>query len=147
MPTLTEILTGESKKKSVIADCLVLIDAEVADKSGISGLAIKAGYGTVKKIKPGFVEHAVEDLLPEFAKVLDPLYEEAKGKGKSVSDYFRDNSGRAADALLSITDAKAARAKSGTAKGAYDKLRSTAKKNVEAAVPRLGRLIEKYEAG
>ena len=30
------------------------------------------------------------------------------------------------------------------AKSAYDKLRSSAKKNVEQAVPRLGRLIEKY---
>src|SRR3712207_8783558 len=42
-----------------------LIDAEVKDKGGISGLAIKAGYSTVKGIKPGFVEKAVEDLLPD----------------------------------------------------------------------------------
>ncbi len=32
----------------------------------------------------------------------------------------------------------------GVVKGAYEKLRGTAKKNVEAAVPRLGRLIEKH---
>ena len=43
-----------------------------------------------------------------------------------------------------ITDAKAARAKSGVAKGAYEKLRGAAKKNVEQAVPRLGKLIEKH---
>jgi hypothetical protein len=29
-------------------------------------------------------------------------------------------------------------------KGTYDRLRPSAKKNVEAAVPRLGRLIEKH---
>jgi hypothetical protein len=29
-------------------------------------------------------------------------------------------------------------------KGTYDKLRGTAKKNVEAAVPRLGKLIERH---
>lgn len=144
MGSLIEALTDESKKKSVVKDCCDLIDAEVKDKGGISGLAIKAGYGTVKGIKPGFVEKAVEDLLPEFAKVLAPIYADAKSSGKAVSDFFNSNTSRVADALLSITDEKAARAKSGVAKGAYEKLRGSAKKNVEQAVPRLGKLIEKY---
>ena len=144
MASLVEALTDESNKKIIVKDCCELIDAEVKDKGGISGLAIKAGYGTVKGIKPGFVERAVEDLLPEFAKALDPLYDEAKSQNKPVSDFFAANSSRVADALLSITDAKAQRAKSGVAKGAYEKLRGSAKKNVEQAVPRLGRLIEKH---
>jgi hypothetical protein len=144
MGTLVDALTDEAKKKDVVKDCCDLIDAEVKEKGGISGLAIKAGYGTVKGIKPGFVEKAVEDLLPEFARVLDPIYADAKSQNKEVSTYFSSNSERVADALLSITDAKAQRAKSGVAKSAYDKLRGSAKKNVEQAVPRLGKLIAKY---
>jgi hypothetical protein len=144
MGTLVDALTDEAKKKDVVKDCCDLIDAEVKEKGGISGLAIKAGYGTVKGIKPGFVEKAVEDLLPEFARVLDPIYSDAKSQNKEVSTFFSSNSERVADALLSITDAKAQRAKSGVAKSAYDKLRSSAKKNVEQAVPRLGKLIAKY---
>jgi hypothetical protein len=144
MASLVEALTEEGKKKDVVRDCCELIDAEVKDKGGISGLAIKAGYSTVKGIKPGFIEKAVEDLLPEFAKVLDPIYADAKSQNKSAADFFASNPSRVADALLSITDDKAARAKSGVAKSAYDKLRGSAKKNVEQAVPRLGKLIEKY---
>lgn len=144
MGSLLDALTDEQKKKDAVKDCCELIDAEVKDKGGISGLAIKAGYGTVKGIKPGFVEKAVEDLLPEFAKALDPLASEAKSANKPVSEFFSANPSRVADALLSITDAKAARAKSGVAKSAYDKLRGSAKKNVEQAVPRLGKLIEKF---
>ncbi len=144
MGSLVDVLTGEDKKKDVIKDCVDLIDAEVKDKTGISGLAIKAGYSTVKGIRPGFVEKAVEDLLPEFAKALEPIWSDAKAQNMPISDYFVQNSGRVADALLSITDAKAARAKSSVAKGAYDKLRGSAKKNVEQAVPRLSKLIEKY---
>jgi hypothetical protein len=142
--SLVEALTGDERKKEVVKACCELIDAEVKDKGGISGLAIKAGYGTVKGIKPGFVEKAVEDLLPEFAKALDPIYADAKSQNKPVADFFSSNSDRVADALLSITDAKASRAKSGVAKSAYEKLRGSAKKNVEQAVPRLGKLIEKY---
>ena len=126
-------------------DCCDLIDAEVKDKGGISGLAIKAGYGTVKGIKPGFVEKAVEDLLPEFAKALDPdLRRREVGQTSRSPTSSPPTRRRVADALLSITDAKAARAKSGVAKSAYDKLRGSAKKNVEQAAPRLGKLIEKH---
>jgi hypothetical protein len=144
MPNLTEALTAQDKKSAVVDDCLALIDAEVADKSGLTGLAIKAGYKTVQGIKPGFVRQAVGDLLPEFAQALEPIYQEAKANGKPVREHFTSNTPRVADALLSITDEKAKRSKSGLVKGTYEKLRGSAKKNVEAAVPRLAAMIEKH---
>jgi hypothetical protein len=144
MPNLTDALTAESKKSAVADDCMALIDAEVQDKGGLTGLAIKAGYKTVQGIKPGFVRQVVVDLLPDFAKALDPLYQEAAKSGSGVRSYFNTNAPRVADALLSITDEKAKRAKSGMVKGTYEKLRGSAKKNVEAAVPRLSAMIEKH---
>jgi hypothetical protein len=144
MPSLPEQLTNESKRNLVTDDCMGVIDAEVADKGGLSGMALKAGYAAVKGVKPGFVRHVVFDLLPEFSKALDPIYQEAKSKSVGVSSHFNANQSRVADALLAITDEKAKRAGSGIVKGTYDKLRGTAKKNVEAAVPRLGKLIEKH---
>jgi len=144
MSNLTEALTSESKKAAVIEDCMHLIDEEVHDKGGLTGLAIKAGYKTVQGIKPGFVRQVVVDLLPEFAHVLEPIYVAAKASGRGVRDHFQSNSGQVADALLTITDEKAQRSKSGLVKGTYEKLRGSAKKNVEQAVPRLGRLVAKY---
>ena len=146
MPNLTEALTTESKKSAVVDDCVALIDAEVADKGGLTGLAIKAGYGTVKGIKPGFVRQVVSDLLPEFAHALEPIYQEARAHGQGVRDYLSANATRVADALLAITDDKARRAKSAMVKGTYEKLRGSAKKNVEAAVPRLAGVIEKHSS-
>jgi hypothetical protein len=143
MANLSELLTGE-KKDQVVEDCCLLIDAEVKDKSGISGLAIKAGYGAVKGVKPGFVRTVVSDLLPEFAKALEPVWLDAKKDSKAVAAFFSANTARVADALLAITDAKAQRAKSAVVKGTYEKLRGSAKKNVEAAVPRLGEMVQKY---
>ncbi len=144
MPSLPDVFNAADKKEVVIDDCLGLIDAEVSDKGGISGLALKAGYGAVKGIKPGFIRNVVHDLLPEFAKALDPFYQEALEKKKKPSEHFVQNSSRVADALLSVTDARAKTAKSGVVRSTYDKLRGTAKKNVEAALPRLGRLVEKH---
>jgi hypothetical protein len=143
MSSLPELLTSD-KREQVVEDCCTLIDSEVKDKGGISGLAIKAGYGAVKGIKPGFVRGVVVDLLPEFATALDPIWQDAKKDNKPVAPFFAANTARVADALLAITDAKAQRSKSGVVKGTYEKLRGSAKKNVEAAVPRLGEMVQKY---
>ena len=144
MATLSDAFTQESKKSEVVDACCDIIDQEVNDKSGLSGFAIKAGYGAVKGVKPGFVRKVVSDLLPEFATALEPVYQEAKSQSKPVGAHLVANSGRVADALLSITDAKAARSTSGVVKGTYDKLRGSAKKNVEAAIPRLAKLVERF---
>jgi hypothetical protein len=143
MANLSDFLTGD-KKEQVVDDCCSLVEAEVKDKGGISGLAIKAGYTAVKGVKPGFIRNVVADLLPEFAKALDPVWQDAKKDAKTVSSFFSSNSARVADALLAITDAKAERSKSAVVKGTYEKLRGSAKKNVEAAVPRLGEVVQKY---
>jgi hypothetical protein len=144
MPSLSDTLLDTAKKETVVADCVALIDAEVGDKTGISGFAIKAGYKAVKGIKPGFIRQAVTDMLPDFVKALDPLYADAKSQNKPAADFFPANSERVADALLAVTDARAERVKSGVVKSTYEKLRSSAKKNVEAALPRLGKMVDKH---
>lgn len=144
MANLRDALTDEGKRKAVVEDCVQLIDAEVADKGGMSGMAIKAGYKAVKGIKPGFIPKVVNDLLPEFAGALQPIYAEAKEKGEPVAPYLTKNSARVAEALLAITDGKADRSDRGLVKNTYKRLRPTAKQNVEAAIPRLGKLVEKY---
>jgi hypothetical protein len=144
MASLPEVLSSDAKKTLVVDDCCTLIDSEVEDKGGLSGLALKAGYAAVKNIKPGFIRHVVTDLLPEFAVAMDPIFQEAKTRAVPVAAHFNANSGRVADALLSITDEKAKRSTSGVVKGTYERLRGTAKKNVEAAIPRLGKLLEKH---
>ena len=105
---------------------------------------MKAGYKLVQGVKPGFVRNVVQTLLPEFAAALDPVREEALSRGESVSGYFQSHSQEIAEALLAVTDGRAARSDHGSVKGAYGKLRGSARKNVEAAVPGLGQIVEKY---
>jgi len=140
---LRDTLLDESKKTAVVADCCTLVDEEVATKGGLSGLAVKAGYAAVKGVKPGFIREVVEKLLPEFCDKLDPLWDEAKGTADAVK-FMGDQRARVADALLSVTDGKIKSAKSSLVRGTYDKLRGSAKKNVEEAVPRLARLLDKH---
>jgi hypothetical protein len=140
---LSEALLDQKKKPVIVADCCALVDEEVASKGGLSGLAVKAGYAAVKGIKPGFIAEVINKLLKEFADQLDPIWDEGKKKG-DASAHLAANKSRVADALLSVTDAKAKNAKSSVVRGTYEKLRGSAKKNVEDAVPRLAKLLQKH---
>jgi hypothetical protein len=142
--SLRDVLTDESRKATVVRDCLEILEAEVKSKKGLSGMAIKTGYKVVKGFKPGFVKNVVTDLLPEFADAIEPLADAAMDASVPATRHLGSHSGELADALLSITDKKAARSKNRVVKKTYDKLRPTAKRHVEDAAPRLGGLVDKY---
>jgi hypothetical protein len=144
MASLKDILATAGTRVAVVADCERLIEEEVGSK-GLLGIPIKAAFAIVKAVKPGFVPEVIDHMLDDFADKLNPLYQEAKGKNEPVSAFMSGRAGDVAEALLAITDGRAQRAKNQGLKTAYEKLRPTAKKHVEAAVPRLGRLIEKYD--
>lgn len=146
MPTLAEQITQAPKRKTVVADLARVVEEEVNDKSGISGFAIKGAYGLVKAVKPGFIQEVIDGMLDDWSTRLEPLYAECVAAGGSVAAQFKKRSSQVADALLSITDDRAKKTTHQTAKKAYEKLRPTAKRNVEEAVPRLSTLLEKHTA-
>jgi hypothetical protein len=144
MPTLNDILGSGAKRSAVVDDALRVLDEEVKDKGGLTGIAIKTAYGVVKGISPGFVREVVDGLLDDFLKCLEPLYQEAVAQGARPGAHLRANAGRVADALLAVTDGRAARARRPIVKSTYEKLRPTAKKHVETAAPRLGALLDRH---
>ncbi len=147
MPSLANAVADPAVKPQVVDACVTLIETEVAGKGGLGGMALKTGFKTIRGIRPGFVKHVVDELVPEFAAVLDPMHQEAVEAGTPVRAHFEANASRAADALLAITDGKAERSTNRVVKSAYGKLRGMAKANVESAVPGLADIIEKFAKG
>jgi len=141
---LNDVLNDEVKSAAIIEDVCGLVDDEVAKQRGISGVAVKAGYKLVQGVKPGFVRKVVEILLPDFAAALEPIREQAVAQGQPVGSYFSAHTNEVAEALLAVTDGRAHSSEHPSVKGAYRKLRRSARKNVESAVPGLGKIIEKY---
>lgn len=143
MASLRELMSDPEKRKRMIDDSLQVVDAEVADKSGISGMAIKAAYAMAKGLAPGIMRKILDALADDFLDALQPFYDEAKQKGVELRSLLDGRRSEAANALLAITDARAAREQPGALKKGYEKLRPTAQKNVEQAIPRLSDLITK----
>lgn len=149
MTTLVEKITAPDVHPQVIEGCMQLIESEVASKSGLSGAAVKAGYKVVKTLKPGMIQEVVTKLLPEFATALQPMYEKsgasgAADSGKIFSAYLVGHQDEAADALLGVTDRKAAKAQNKTLQKTYERLRGGAKTHVTAAIPGLSRTLGRY---
>jgi hypothetical protein len=128
----------------VVEHAMRVLDAEVADKGGVSGFAIKAAYKVVKGVGPGFVKMVIDHMLDDFLKALDPIYQEALQKQISARTHLESNPDRVAEALLAVTDARAGKAKNMLLKKTYDKLRGSAKSHVMAAVPRLGEMVSAH---
>jgi hypothetical protein len=137
---LNEQIQDQAK---LAADCAKLIDEQVAAKSGISGLALKATYGAVKGLGANYVLSAIERILPEFLTALDPIWTEGMQTGNPV-EHLTQNRTRTADQVLSVTDARIEKSSNGVVRGAYNKLRKSVKSDVEAAVPDLAKIIGQY---
>ncbi|MEM6533071.1 MAG: hypothetical protein AAF654_10625 [Myxococcota bacterium] len=143
---LKDIINEPNRRPAVIQDCMNLIDSEVKGKGGLSGVAVKGAYKIVKAIKPGIIREAVDRLLEPFVGKLEPFYDEWKsGGGDHGFDRFLDGrKNEVANALLGVTDERAAKADNATLKKAYKGLRPKAVGHVEHAVPGVGRIIEKH---
>ncbi len=93
----------------VIEDCYLLIGREIAEKSGVSGTAVKLAY-------------------------------------KTVETYLAKRGEEVSEALLSVTDARAAASGRPAVIKAYRTVRGGAVKHVEAALPHVGDLVLNYAA-
>ena len=145
MAKLLEKLPLPERRGEMVDDCCKLLDSEVASKSGLSGLAVKAGYKVLKGIKPGAVRHAVDDLIDEFIEALEPFHADfEKGGSGSFGGYMKGRRGEIAEALIAVTDRRAQNADQKTLAKGYQKLRGTGVRNVEQAVPGLADLMDRY---
>jgi hypothetical protein len=89
---LSDVVKDPAKRRAVVDDCTALIDAEVGDKRGLTGVAIKTAYMTVKNIKPGFIASEAR-FLKRVARVgtkILPSYEVWENSGLDLFKIASD---------------------------------------------------------
>ena len=143
--TLQQILLAPDTQPNVVTDCYALIEQQISEKSGVSGTAVKLAYKTVNTFMPGHVRHMVEVLLPDMVSKLEPYWAGFSTSGGSgFGDYLAKRGPEVSEDLLSVTDARAAGSGRPTIIKAYRSVRGGAVKHVEAALPRVGDLAQRY---
>ena len=144
MATLQEMLTPDVEPQFV-ADCRALIDGEVSGKSGVSGTAVKAAYKVAATFAPGYYTETIKSILPDMLDALEPFWADFLESGTAeFGDYLAKRGDEAADALLSVTDRMADVSGRAAIVKAYKLVRGSAGRNIEAALPALGALLQTY---
>ena len=143
--TLKARLLDSDRRDAVVDDLRVLVDTEVANKSGLSGGIVKTGYAGVKKVKPGFVREAIDKMLDEFVDQLEPFWATYSTEaGGDFGAFLAARPHEASEALLAVTDRRTERSSRAAITSVYGKLRPKAQENVVEALPGLGTVVEKH---
>ena len=144
-PALHQILLAPDTEPAVVADCLTLIEQEVAGKSGVSGAAVKLAYRTARTFAKGYLRSTVESLLPDLVTELEPYWADFTASGAAgFGDYLAKRGDEVSEALLSVSDTRAKISQRPVIIKAYGTVRGGASRHVAAALPNVGALVEKY---
>jgi hypothetical protein len=145
MATLQEMLLGPETYDHAVADLRALVDSELAGKGGLSGTALKGAYKAVNSFAPGYYHETLSGMLPGVADRLQPFWADFLGSGGAdFGDYLAKRGDEVSESLLGITDDMAHRSNRMTVVKAYQLVRGGASKNIEAALPGLGAVVQKY---
>jgi hypothetical protein len=145
--TLPDILLADGAQHQITADCMALVEQELSAKSGMSAAALKVAFKAVTTFTPGYYQSTVEKLVPKLLHRLQPFWVDFHaGGGGQFSDYLVNRSEAVSEALLGVTDDMARGSNRGMIVKAYNAVRDGAGKHIEAALPAVGALVEKYAA-
>jgi hypothetical protein len=148
MPTLQEMLLAPDIQPKVVADCEELVTNQVDDMSGVTGAAVKLAYNTVRKVDADHIHGMIVTILPNVADALQPYWAQFSAEpapsGGDFGGYLAARDEEVAEALLAITDRRRDNSNRPVIVKAYNTIRGRAIKQVKAALPELGLLIQKY---
>jgi hypothetical protein len=144
---LPDILLADNAQQQIAADCQALVGQELSAKSGVSATALKVAYKAVTTFAPGYYQFTVESMVPDLLHRLQPFWADfhAAGGGQ-FGDYLAKRGEEVSEAMLGVTDDMAQGSKRGSIVKAYNAVRGGAGKHIEAALPAVGALVEKYAA-
>ena len=140
---LAAVLNDPLRTEKIEQDCVALIEAQVAAKKGVAGLALRGVFKALKAIRPGILKDAVKRLLPQFVPPLEPHVERGCQRG-GLQAHFESHRAEIADALLAVTDERAQRSSQRAIVRCYRGARSAARKHTMQALPAVAKLIERH---
>ena len=127
-----------------------MVRDEVAQKRGVSGVMIKAGFKLIERVRPSIIDDLLYSLIPMFIERLKPFYDayltHSAGGGGDLGAYLINRAAEVASGLLEVTDERAEKSRMSSLVGAYRKLRPIAQDQIISAMPRLGALLERHLA-
>jgi hypothetical protein len=144
LATLQDLLLTPENGPRLITDTQALVESEISSK-GITAAPLKAAFKVVTAFAPGYYQEAITSMLPGMVYQLEPYWADfTTSGGADFGDYLSKRGSEATESLLAVTDDMAEKSGRAAVVKAYRMVRGSAGKNVEAALPALGAMVQKY---
>lgn len=117
----------------------------VASVRGLRGVTLRVGMEAIERVRPGFLEKQIHDLLPGFAAAIEPHWQTGVEQG-DPSAHLQANGLEVANDLLAVSDARAESSTDATARAAYQRVRPAAPKRIAEHMPRIASFIADHAA-
>jgi hypothetical protein len=144
LATLQDLLLTQENGPHLVADTQALVDSEISSK-GITATPLKAAFKVVTAFAPGYYQEAITSMLPGMVYQLEPYWADFTASGGAdFGDYLAKRGPEVTESLLAVTDDMAGKSGRAAVVKAYQMVRGSASKNVEAALPALGAMVQKY---
>jgi len=145
LKTLGDLLLAPHRRHAIVADCVKHLEAHVARRPGLRGVALRAGFATVKAIRADIAPKVVERLLPDSLAALEPLYQRFQsGRERDFNRFLRAHLDEATGAVLEVTARRARTAGNAALKTAYSRLRGLIATELEEFLPGLGAALSTH---
>ena len=139
MKTLKELLDTPDNRPRVLKACEDLVEDELNQAKGLSGIALRTAFAVVQALDDSFIQKALNKLFDDFMISLEPFW--SQSTVASLEDDWRSQAPQIADALLGAADKKIERVQNKSVKKVYSKLRPKAASYVQNAVPGLAQVV------
>lgn len=138
MGRLKDALLGPEQRARTVRQCVEFVHAEVARRGRVVQLAYKA----LLALDPDFTAKAVGELIGPALDAVEPLYERGIARTTDRHQALAAEAGPIADALLSVTDARAKRIRAPLVARIYRRLRPRARSEIIDSLPRALPLLD-----
>ena len=145
MPSLSHILLSSPNPEALVKDLAASLETHIASKSGLSGMAMKMGFGALRSTKPNIAARATRNLLPHIATALEPLHAQFSANGRgNFGDFLSQHAEQAAQLVISAVDARIAQNSNTMAQTIYKQFRGSASDELKTLLPALGRVLNQH---
>ena len=141
--SLVRALQSPERRNEIAADAVHVAEAAVAARGGVQGMAAKLGLDTINRIRPGFLVRHVHAMLPDWAEILEPYWQESDSH-EGLAAHLVEHNTVVAEELLAVTDQYVARASDAKAIAAYNHLRPHANERVAEQMPRIAAFVGRH---
>jgi hypothetical protein len=145
MPKLADSLLADGRREAVVAELARLIDDYVEGLKGLKGMALRTSFNMLKGNDTRAVHGAMERMMPDFVRGLEPLYQDfLKQKGTDFAAFMTAHPHEALGALIGVTDARVERSSNAALKSVYGKIRGAIEAELKGVLPALAAVIDKH---